>query len=133
MTKNLIPLLKLSETGGRVINIGSIHGILTPIFETYAYSASKAALHHLTKHLASRLARDKITVNAVACGFFPSKMTQEVFEAGGDEIMKVIPLKRGGQASDIGGICIFLASKAGSWVTGSVIPLDGGSLVLSSL
>jgi NAD(P)-dependent dehydrogenase (short-subunit alcohol dehydrogenase family) len=133
MTKHLLPLLRKSKSGGRVINIGSIHGIAVPVFETYAYSASKAALHHLTKHLASRLAPENITVNAVACGFFPSKMTQEVLAAGREKIMESIPLRRGGEPSDIGGMCIFLTSKAASWITGTVLPLDGGSLVLSSL
>ncbi|KAL0489593.1 rhamnolipids biosynthesis 3-oxoacyl reductase [Acrasis kona] len=130
MTKFLLPLLKKSSGGGRVINIGSVHGEGTPIFETYAYSSSKAALHHLTRHLASTLAQHKINVNCIACGFFPSKMTKEIFESGAaQDVLDNIPLKRGGGPADVGGMCVFLSSRASQWVTGAVIPLDGGLLI----
>jgi NAD(P)-dependent dehydrogenase (short-subunit alcohol dehydrogenase family) len=109
----------------RVINIGSIDGLHVPILETFSYSSSKAAVHMLTRHLARRLA-PKVTVNAVAPGPFESKMMAATLAAAGDQIAASAPLKRIGRPDDMAGIAIFLASRAGSYLTGAVIPVDGG-------
>ena len=127
-TRYLLPLLEAAarpDEPARVINIGSIDGLRAPIMETYSYSASKAAVHHLTRHLARRLA-PSITVNAIAPGPFPSKMMRSTLEAFGDQIADSAPMKRIGRASDMAGAAIFLASAAASYVTGAVLPVDGG-------
>ena len=127
-TKFLLPLLEGRATAdepSRVINIGSIDGIHVPALETYSYGASKAAVHHLTRHLARRLA-PTITVNAVAPGPFPSKMMAATLDAFGDQIAAAAPLKRIGRPDDMAGVTIFLASRAASYITGAVIPVDGG-------
>jgi NAD(P)-dependent dehydrogenase (short-subunit alcohol dehydrogenase family) len=130
LTVRCLPLLRKAATAedpARVINIGSIDGIRVPYFENYAYSASKAAVHMLTRHLAHNLHKDNITVNAIAPGLFPSKMTNFVFEQFTDEQLGGgIPLGRVGQPDDVAGATIFLASRAGSYLTGAVIPVDGG-------
>jgi NAD(P)-dependent dehydrogenase (short-subunit alcohol dehydrogenase family) len=97
-----------------------------PGLETYSYSASKAAVHHLTRVLAKKLAREHITVNAVAPGPYPSKMMAATLDAFGDAIRQSVPLGRIGVPEDMAGITIFLASRAGSFLTGTVIPVDGG-------
>jgi NAD(P)-dependent dehydrogenase (short-subunit alcohol dehydrogenase family) len=109
-----------------VINIGSIDGIRVPLLETYAYSASKAAVHHLTRVLAQQLARRGITVNAVAPGPFESKMMAATLERFRDAIVSNCPLGRIGEPEDMAGVAIYLASRAGAYVTGAVIPVDGG-------
>src|SRR5690606_7530479 len=114
-----------AEEPSRVINIGSIDGIHTPAMETFSYSASKAAVHQLTRHLAKHLA-PQITVNAVAPGPFPSKMMAATLDAFGDAIADQAPLKRIGRADDMAGVALFLASRAGSYLTGTIIPVDGG-------
>lgn len=128
VTKFLLPLLEKAgsrEEPARVINIGSIDGIQVPVMETYAYSASKAAVHQLTRHLAKRLAPD-ITVNAIAPGPFESKMMAATLEAFGEQIVASAPLRRIGRPDDMAGAAIFLASRAGAYVTGAIIPVDGG-------
>ena len=132
LTRACLPLLqKASRPGdpGRVINIGSIDGIQVPMLETYAYSASKAAVHHLTRVLAMRLAAQGITVNAVAPGPFESKMMAATLERFRDTIVQSCPLGRIGEPEDMAGIAIYLASRAGAYVTGTVIPVDGGTSV----
>jgi NAD(P)-dependent dehydrogenase (short-subunit alcohol dehydrogenase family) len=127
-TKFLLPLLEAAsapEEPSRVINIGSIDGIHVPMLETYSYSASKAAVHQLTRHLAKQLA-PRITVNAVAPGPFESKMMAATLEAFGDQIAAGAPMKRIGRPDDMAGVAIFLASRAGAYLTGAVIPVDGG-------
>jgi NAD(P)-dependent dehydrogenase (short-subunit alcohol dehydrogenase family) len=127
-TKFLLPLLKAAGTAeepARVINIGSIDGLHVPDFETFPYSASKAAVHHLTRHLARYLA-PTITVNAIAPGPFQSRMMRATLEAAGDGIAAMTPLKRIGRPEDMSGPAIFLSSKAGAYLTGAVIPVDGG-------
>lgn len=128
LTKFLLPLLEAAGTAdepARVINIGSIDGIHVPILETYSYSASKAAVHHLTRHLARRLA-PAITVNAIAPGPFESKMMAATLEAAGDAIAASAPLKRIGRPDDMAGAAIFLASRASAYMTGAIVPVDGG-------
>jgi NAD(P)-dependent dehydrogenase (short-subunit alcohol dehydrogenase family) len=114
LTKFLVPALDAAATDdepARVINIGSIDGIHVPLLETYSYSASKAAVHQLTRHLAKRLA-PRITVNAIAPGPFESKMMAATLNAFGDQIAANAPMKRIGRPDDMAGTAIFLASRA---------------------
>ncbi len=127
-TKYFLPLLRARATAddsSRVINIGSIDAIHVPFLESYSYSSSKAAVHQLTRHLAKRLAPE-ITVNAIAPGPFESKMMAATLEAFGEQIASSAPLKRIGRPDDIAGTAIFLASRAGAYLTGAIIPVDGG-------
>jgi NAD(P)-dependent dehydrogenase (short-subunit alcohol dehydrogenase family) len=129
LTRFLVPLLAAAGTAddpGRVINIGSIDGIHVPALETYSYSASKAAVHQMTRVLAAKLAPQHIAVNAIAPGPFESKMMAATLQAFGDQIAASAPLKRIGRPDDMAGTAIFLASRAGSYLTGAVIPVDGG-------
>jgi NAD(P)-dependent dehydrogenase (short-subunit alcohol dehydrogenase family) len=128
LTRFLVPLLEKAGTvdePARVINIGSIDGIAVPALETYSYSASKAAVHQLTRHLAKRLA-PLVTVNAIAPGPFQSKMMAATLEAYGTQIAASAPLKRIGRPDDMAGAAIYLSSRAGAYLTGAVIPVDGG-------
>ncbi|ADG87772.1 3-oxoacyl-ACP reductase [Thermobispora bispora] len=131
LTRAFLPLLRAAATPddpARVINIGSIDGIRVPAMENYAYAASKAAVHMLTRQLAHRLARESITVNAIAPGPFESKMM--AFALDDPElrgaIESTVPLGRIGRPDDMAGTAIYLASRAGSYLTGAVIPVDGG-------
>jgi NAD(P)-dependent dehydrogenase (short-subunit alcohol dehydrogenase family) len=129
LTRFLLPQLEAAAKPGdpaRVVNIGSIDGLHVPGLETYGYSATKAALHHLTHVLARKLAPRAITVNAVAPGPFESKMMAETLERFGDAIRAGCPMGRIGEPEDMAGIAIYLASRAGAYVTGAVIPVDGG-------
>jgi NAD(P)-dependent dehydrogenase (short-subunit alcohol dehydrogenase family) len=133
VTKFLRPLLEAAgspESPARVINIGSIDGLHVPALETYAYSASKAAVHQLTRHLAKFMAPD-VTVNAIAPGPFESKMMRATLDAFGDQIAASAPMKRIGRPSDMAGAAIFLASPAASYITGAVLPVDGGISTLA--
>ncbi len=114
------------EVPARIVNIGSVDGLHVPSLETYSYSASKAAVHHMTRVLASKFAADHITVNAIAPGPFESKMMAATLDAFGDAIRSQVPMRRIGEPSDMAGAAIFLCSKAGSYVTGTVLPVDGG-------
>ncbi len=129
LTRALVPLLEAAGTPddpARVINIGSIDGIQVPLLETYAYSTSKAAIHQLTRHLARQLGPRNITVNAVAPGPFESKMMAATLRDFGDSIARSSPLGRIGRPDDMAGVSIYLASRAGAYVTGAIIPVDGG-------
>jgi NAD(P)-dependent dehydrogenase (short-subunit alcohol dehydrogenase family) len=131
LTVRLLPALRAAasaEDPARVINIGSIDGIRVPPVENYSYSASKAAVHMLTRHLARRLASEQITVNAIAPGPFESKMMAFMLDTPEKraEVARVVPLGRIGRPDDAAGLTVFLASRAGSYLTGAVIPLDGG-------
>jgi len=136
LTRDLAPLLKLGATEedpARVINIGSMEGLHIPsvhALPNFAYTTSKAAVHHLTKHLAVELGAASITVNAIAPGFFPSQMTKHLF--AGDELGIIENnslLGRVGKAEEMAGIAIYLSSMAGAYTTGTVIPVDGGTVV----
>jgi NAD(P)-dependent dehydrogenase (short-subunit alcohol dehydrogenase family) len=131
LTVALLPALRAAATAddpARVINIGSIDGLRTPAVENYSYSASKAAVHMLTRHLAKRLASEHITVNAIAPGPFESKMMAVALDNPETRaaIERGVPLGRIGRPDDVAGLAVFLASRAGAYLTGAVIPLDGG-------
>ncbi|KAF8349760.1 NAD-P-binding protein [Amanita rubescens] len=141
LTQSLLPLLRAAAVASlqdhvygdpaRIINIGSVEGIGVPFHETYAYSASKAALHHLSRHLASRLGWEGITVNTIAFGWFESKMTEHSLNTPEkkEEIASKVPLQRIGQPEDIAGVVLFLASPSGAYVNGATLTVDGGWLV----
>ncbi len=129
LTQALLPLLEKSASAAdpaRIICIGSVDGLNVNRLPNFAYGPSKAAVHHLARTLAAHLADRNITSNAIAPGPFPSKMTAGILKTYGEEIEKGVPLKRLGQPSDMAGAAIFLASRAASYVTGVVIPVDGG-------
>lgn len=129
MTQRLLPLLKAAgsvDDYARVINIGSIEGIRTSHLEAYSYAASKSGVLHVTRMMAKYLAGEHIAVNAVAPGYFPSKMTEAIVEDDSAEILNHTPMKRWGQPSDMAGVALYLASKASAFVCGAVIPVDGG-------
>lgn len=129
LTRRLVPALEKAASDddpSRVINIGSIDGLKPPMLDTFSYSASKAAVHHMSRVLAKKLAPQRITANAVAPGPFQSKMMKATLERFGDSIRDTNPLGRIGQDEDMAGVAIFLASRAGAYVTGAVIPVDGG-------
>ncbi|MDJ0710561.1 MAG: SDR family oxidoreductase [Woeseiaceae bacterium] len=134
LTQALLSLLAASATPedpARIINVGSIDGINVNKLGTYSYGPSKAAIHHLTRTLASHLADRNITANAIAPGPFHSKMTAGVAKAMGNEIRDNVPLRRWGRPGDMAGTAIFLASLASAYISGAVIPVDGG-IVASS-
>lgn len=131
LTQALLPQLKAGATAddpARVVMIGSIDGIRVPIGDNYSYSASKAGIHMMARHMASHLVADHITINSIAPGPFPSKMMAYMLED--EENAKMVidsnPRKRVGTPQDIAGTVIFLASRAGAYTTGTVIPVDGG-------
>lgn len=129
LTQKMLPLLRGAATAqqtARVINIASVDGQRVPQFETYSYSASKAAVIHMTRALARRLARDHIAVSAIAPGPFPSDMTQSLLDSHKDMLLEQIPLGRIGAAEDMAGAAIYLASPAAAYVTGITLTVDGG-------
>ena len=129
LTQALLPLLEKAASAddpARIIMVGSIDGLNVNQLPTFSYGPSKAAVHHLARTLATHLAHRNITVNAIAPGPFPSKMMAATLETMGEQIRKGVPLQRIGQPEDMAGIAIYLASKAGSYVTGVIIPVDGG-------
>lgn len=115
-----------ADNPSRIINIGSVHGFVAPPWETYAYSASKAAVHHLTRHLAKRLGPEHVVVNAIAPGPFPSRMMAATIAEAGDTLVNETATGRLGREDDMAGVAIYLASRAGSNVTGTIIPICGG-------
>lgn len=132
LTQAMLPLLQKAGTKERpasIINIGSVDGIHIPTQETYAYSASKAALHQMTRVMAGHLGEKHITCNAIAPGPFESKMMAATLRDFGEQIVSNVPLGRIGQPEDVAATCIYLASRAGAYTTGAIIPVDGGTLV----
>lgn len=133
LSRDLLPALERAASAAmpaRIVNIGSMDGLQVPIVQrvpTFAYSASKAAIHHMTRSLAVDLGARHITVNAVAPGFFPSRMTDYVIGEYGDDIAAESLLGRVGEPEEIAGILIYLVSRAGAYTTGTVIPVDGGT------
>ena len=135
MVQALLPALRKAGTNddpARIINIGSIDGIHVPSLPVYSYTASKAAIHQLTRALARELGPQHITVNAVAPGPFQSKMMAATLDAFGDAIAASAPLRRIGRDDDMAGVAVFLASRAGSYLTGAIIPVDGGIATTAS-
>lgn len=133
LTQALLPQLRAGATDedpARVINIGSINGLSYAPLQNYSYTASKAAVHHLTRQLAVDLAADNVSVNAIAPGFFPSKMTAHLLDHEA-EMAAAIPRRRIGTPEDAAGSAIYLCSRASAFVTGHVLVLDGGQDVSS--
>lgn len=125
----LLPELRAAGTAenpARIINVGSVHGDVAPPWESYAYTASKAAVHHLTRHLAKRLGREHIRANAIAPGPFPSRMMAATLAEQGEALIGETATGRLGQPDDMAGVAIYLASRASSNVTGAIIPVCGG-------
>ncbi|KAF8528006.1 NAD-P-binding protein [Hysterangium stoloniferum] len=140
LTQLCLPLLRAAALEGgkngssfndpaRIINIGSVEGEHVPPEHTYSYSASKAALHHLSRHIGGRLGWEGITSNTIACGPFESKMMAHNLRTMGKIIKASIPLQRIGTPEDVAGTALFLSTRAGAYVNGATIVLDGGSLV----
>ena len=139
LTQRLLPLLEAGATAedpARVINVGSIDGIKNPVFDTFSYGPSKAAVHALTRQLAARLVSRNVIVNAIAPGPFPTWMLSTGVGTGGDvegtdwdAVGRTNPRGRVGTAEDIAGLAIFLSSRAGAFTVGDVITCDGGSVV----
>ena len=130
LTRDLVPLLEKAARPldpARVINLGSMEGIMVSGYDNYAYSISKAAVHHMSKVLGVKLGERGITVNAIAPGYFETKMTGWMLKIYKDEIVANAPLGRLGVSSDIAGAALYLASRAGAYVNGAVIPIDGGT------
>ena len=138
LTQALLPLLESAasaENPARIIMVGSVDGLNVNQMPTFSYGPSKAAVHHLTRTLAAHLAGRHITANAIAPGLFPnaiapglfpSHMTAGIIQSMGEQIVQGTPLKRHGRPEDMAGVAIYLASRAASFVTGVIIPVDGG-------
>ena len=131
LTQALLPQLRAGATAedpARVVMIGSIDGIRVPVGDNYSYSASKAGIHMMTRHMASHLVGEHILLNSIAPGPFPSKMMAYRLEDpdSHDMVVRSTPRKRIGTAQDIVGAVIFLTSRAGAYTTGTVVPVDGG-------
>jgi len=127
LTQALHGLLKAAakERPAKVINVASIDGISVNPWETYSYAASKAGLIHLTKRMALRLAQDRIVVSGIAPGPFPSDMNKEARDHG-DTVAQHVPAGRIGVDDDMAGVAIYLASRAGDYVVGETVTVDGG-------
>ncbi|MCF1592596.1 SDR family oxidoreductase [Streptomyces muensis] len=129
LTQDLLPALRAGAcppAPATVIHVGSVGGLRVGPRQTYSYAASKAGLHQLTKSMARWLAAEHITVNAIAPGLFPSRMTPGDGEQVLAAVSASVPQGRTGRAEDIGGVVRFLASSAAAYITGAVIPIDGG-------
>ena len=154
ITQLVTPLLEEASAEGdpsRVVNIGSVDGLRVPALETFAYSSSKAGLHHLSRVLANHLGKRGITYvallasvrsgltdmlsrsNTIACGPFESKMMAATLKQFRESIEGSIPLGRIGSPEDVAGTCLYLSSRAGAYVNGATITLDGGSVIASKL
>ncbi|PWW51510.1 SDR family oxidoreductase [Actinokineospora spheciospongiae] len=135
LVRALLPALRRAGTAddpARVVNVGSIAAIHVADSPNYSYASSKAALHQLTRVLARELGPQHVTVNAVAPGVFPSQMMAATIDAVGDTIAAKAPLRRLGRDDDMAGVAVFLASRAGAYLTGSIVPVDGGIATTAS-
>lgn len=133
LVRELLPMLKASGDAAdpaRIVNIGSVAGMKTERLQAYSYAASKAALHMLTRDLAGDLASENITVNALVPGFFPTRMTAHMRDAETVDpaLLGRIPLGRLGSPEDVAGAVVFLCARAGAYVTGVQLPIDGGMI-----
>lgn len=133
LSRELLPLLReaaSNEDPSRIVNIGSIAGNKAEQISAYSYTASKAAIQMLSREMAAEFAHENMTVNTLVPGYFPTKMTNHLRD--GENIDPValanIPMGRFGQPNDIAGAAIFLCSRAGAYVTGTALPVDGGIL-----
>jgi NAD(P)-dependent dehydrogenase (short-subunit alcohol dehydrogenase family) len=131
LIRELLPLLKAAATPddpARIINVGSLAGNVVEPLQAYSYAASKAGLHHLSRVLAADLAPHHIAVNNVVPGFFPTPMTAHIRADDGahQKLIARVPLGRLGRPEDIAGACVYLASRAASYITGIDLPVDGG-------
>ncbi|HVS12588.1 MAG TPA: SDR family oxidoreductase [Thermoanaerobaculia bacterium] len=134
LTQKLLPQLRAAATAddpARVIHVASIDGLHVNPIDTFSYAASKSGLIHLTRAMARRLSEDDITVNAIAPGPFESKMMEWTLEHHGEHIRASNPRKRIGTPEDMAGVAIYLSSRAGAYVNGAVIPVDGGIVAVS--
>ncbi|OJU37402.1 MAG: 3-oxoacyl-ACP reductase [Rhizobiales bacterium 68-8] len=130
LTQALLPALKAGagpDRPAKVINIGSVDGLRISPWETFSYQASKAALHHLTRRMAARLISDHIVVTAIAPGAFPSDLNRAARDKG-DAYVASIPAGRVGRTEDMAAAAIYLASRAGDYVVGEVLTVDGGAV-----
>ena len=135
LVQALLPALQRAghaDDPSRIINIGSIAAIHVAQSPNYSYASSKAALHQLTRVLARELGPHHVTVNAIAPGVFPSQMMEGTLEAMGDTIRAATPLRRLGRDDDMAGVAVFLASRAGAFMTGAIVPVDGGIATTAS-
>jgi NAD(P)-dependent dehydrogenase (short-subunit alcohol dehydrogenase family) len=137
LTRDLAPMLVASASADRpstVVNLGSVMGHTTQAETAYAYSASKAAVHHLTRILAAEFAWRQVTINAIAPGPFPTNMTRFAIgnEAGAARGAKTVPMGRLGRPEDIAGALLFLTGRGGAYTTGAIVPVDGGISVAAS-
>ncbi|MCL4149264.1 UNVERIFIED_CONTAM: hypothetical protein GTU68_040806 [Idotea baltica] len=131
LTQALLPQLRAAATAedpARVIMTGSIDGIRVPNGDNFSYSASKAGIHMLARHMAHFMNTDNITVNCIAPGPFESKMMGYLLDDPKirANIESTVPMRRIGRPEDMAGAVLFLSSRAGSYLTGAVIPVDGG-------
>ena len=129
LTQALLPLIEKAASAndpGRIVNIGSVDGLHVGLFEAYSYAASKAGIHHLTRIMAKFLAPRHITVNAIAPGPFESKMMKPILDKMGDDMAGSVPLRRLGRPDDMAGAAVYLTSRAGAYVTGATLVVDGG-------
>lgn len=136
LTQALTPLPKKNATADNtacVINIGSIAAIIGDAFQNYGYGASKVAVHQMTRNFARDLAENHIRVNAIAPGRFHTKLTDygSQNKAQYEAEIAAVPLHRRGGDTDIAGIAIMLASRAGAFITGEIIRVDGGATLVS--
>jgi NAD(P)-dependent dehydrogenase (short-subunit alcohol dehydrogenase family) len=131
LTRRLLPLLRQAaraDDPARIINVGSVDGLAVPASENYAYSASKAAVHMLTRHLARRLLPENITVNAIAPGVFETRMTAHWFDSAhpASDTRPEIPMARPGRPEEIAAAAVYLSARSGSYLTGVTLPVSGG-------
>ncbi len=129
VTQAAVPVMKAAGWG-RIVNVASVAGLVgspAEILDAVGYAASKGGVIALTRDLAVKLAPFGITVNAVAPGFFPTRMSEKLLERVGDQVVSRVPMRRLGREGDLKGVVLFLASEAARYVTGQVLAVDGGS------